>query len=280
MPRTPPPPPPTPTSLLFSSPRVSQKDVTVEYASLLRLSSFLESVAVGEWVVRGGVEIFSSKLTGVEKQMSKSLDESFLHETKTGSAPVQPTTMDTFVICKSPPLSSPLGASPLGPLTEPSSRKTLASLILALNQIYPDYDFSLLRAQHFYKEASVAVVQEIVDERMLEVSKVWEDDDETGLSGRDEPFSRALWRAIDEAVDITECDVYSFRPGESDPFFDEGAIWSFGFFFLSRKLKKLLWLSARAVSRHTAGGRGSDSTSEFADKPYDNYDDYVVGDLD
>lgn len=52
------------------------------------------------------------------------------------------------------------------------SRKTLIYLILTLNHIYPDYDFSLLRAHHFRKEAGVEVVEEAIDGHLLEVSKV------------------------------------------------------------------------------------------------------------
>jgi Maf1 regulator len=52
------------------------------------------------------------------------------------------------------------------------SRKTLVYLILTLNQCYPDYDFSLLRAHHFRKEDSKESVEPTVDSHLLEVSKV------------------------------------------------------------------------------------------------------------
>ena len=45
-------------------------------------------------------------------------------------------------------------------------------LILTLNHIYPDYDFSLLRAHHFKKEDGVEAVEEAIDGHLLEVSKV------------------------------------------------------------------------------------------------------------
>ena len=38
--------------------------------------------------------------------------------------------------------------------------------------MYPDYDFSQLRAQHFEKELNVMLVEEAVDSHLLEVSKV------------------------------------------------------------------------------------------------------------
>lgn len=52
------------------------------------------------------------------------------------------------------------------------SRKTLIYLILTLNHTYPDYDFTLLRAHHFRKEAGVRAVEEAIDGHLLEVSKV------------------------------------------------------------------------------------------------------------
>lgn len=56
----------------------------------------------------------------------------------------------------------------------PHSRKTLIYLILTLNHIYPDYDFSLLRANHFLKEDGLAKAEENIDSYLLEVSKVGE----------------------------------------------------------------------------------------------------------
>lgn len=38
--------------------------------------------------------------------------------------------------------------------------------------MYPDYDFSQLRAQHFEKELNVTLVEEAVDSHLLEVSRV------------------------------------------------------------------------------------------------------------
>jgi hypothetical protein len=52
------------------------------------------------------------------------------------------------------------------------SRKTLIYLILTLNHIYPDYDFSQLRAHHFQKEDTVNKAEEAIDSHLLEVSKV------------------------------------------------------------------------------------------------------------
>jgi hypothetical protein len=48
----------------------------------------------------------------------------------------------------------------------------LVYLILTLNHIYPDYDFSLLRAHHFKKEDGVSTIEETIDAHLVEASKV------------------------------------------------------------------------------------------------------------
>jgi hypothetical protein len=115
-----------------------------------RIHSFLDNVNVGDLIVKGELEAYSCKLAGLDKKLSRSLEE----EVVAGSSPAD------------------LSKSPVGPLQESNSRKTLVYLILTLNQIYPDYDFSLLRAHHFKKEDGSAAIEETVDAHLLEASKV------------------------------------------------------------------------------------------------------------
>ena len=56
--------------------------------------------------------------------------------------------------------------------TNTPSRRTLIYLILTLNHIYPDYDFSLLRAHHFRKEEGLGGIEETIDAHLVEASKV------------------------------------------------------------------------------------------------------------
>jgi len=223
----------------------------LDFSNLQRIHSFLEQVNVGEFVVKGAAQVFSCKLAGLDKKLSKSLDDAFQLD-----------------LAASPRVGSLYGASPVGPMTEPSSRRTLAHLILALNHVYPDYDFSLLRAHHFRKEVNLSAAEELIEERLLEASKVW--DDTPGFG--EQPLSQALWSAVDEAVDLKDCDVYSYKTDlESDPFGEDGSVWSFNYFFYNRKLKRLLYLCCQGIPRHAAE---SDSTSEFGEP------DYVAGTID
>ena len=77
-------------------------------------------------------------------------------------------------VCLASAMPAAVGiGSPWQPYTDSvCSRKTLIYLILTLNHIYPDYDFSQLRAHHFRKEASIAVAEQAIDSHLLEVSRV------------------------------------------------------------------------------------------------------------
>ncbi|KAK9817853.1 hypothetical protein WJX72_003161 [[Myrmecia] bisecta] len=199
----------------------------LDFAPLARINAFLDNVDVGDYIVHGDLEAYSCKLAGLDKKLSRSLEQ----DVQLGSSPLE------------------MSKSPVGPLSESSSRKTLIYLILTLNHIYPDYDFSLLRANHFRKEDGVSTVEEAVDSQLLEVSRVWESTPGVG----DTAFLDSLWTAIDEAITLADCDVYSYKTDlESDPFGEKGNVWSFNFFFYNRKLKRILYLSCRGISKTAA----------------------------
>ncbi|GBF98817.1 transcription regulator [Raphidocelis subcapitata] len=215
----------------------------LDEANLARLNSFLDSVDTGEFVVYGDLEAYSCKLAGLDKKLSKSLDE----EVAAGSSPQE------------------LSMSPVGPLSDSASRKTLIYLILALNHVYPDYDFSRLRAHHFKREAGLARAEEVIDSHLLEVSKVWEATPGFGEA----PFLDTLWSAVDEAIDLKSCDVYSYKSdNETDPFGERASVWAFNYFFYNRKLKRILYLSCRALTKAAAEaseGRTGDSRDYESD---------------
>lgn len=168
--------------------------------------------------------LLAGKLQGFDRKLSKSLEDEFIE----GSSPAE------------------LSASPVGPLSDAGSRRTLVYLILTLNQIYPDYDFTLLRAHHFRKEDGVSAIEEAVDAHLVEVGKVWEATPGFG----EVPFLDCLWKAIDEVVELKDCDVYSYQSDlEDDPFGEKGSVWSFNYFFHNRKAKKILYFSCRGMSK-------------------------------
>jgi len=198
----------------------------------------LDHVDTGDYIVYGNLEAYSCKLAGFDKKLSRSLDQ----EVQTGSSPLE------------------LSMSPVGPLSDSASRKTLIYLILTLNHIYPDYDFSQLRANHFKKESGVSQAEELIDTHMLEVSKAWENTPACG----DTPFLDTLWTAIDEAIDMKNSDVYSYKSdNETDPFGEKANLWAFNYFFYNRKMKRILYLSCRAESKKTAEEEADEEDSKY-----------------
>ena len=174
------------------------------------------------------------KLAGHDKKLSRSLDAEVVTELATSP--------------------SHLSSSPVGPLTDVNSRKTLIYLILTLNHIYPDYDFSSLRAEHFTKEGTLNSVKTDIDMLLMESGKVW-----SARYGDEEPFLEVLWRTIDASIEVVDCDVYSYRAmSEGDPFTDEGNLWGFNYFFYNKKLKRILYFTMHATSKSMLDGDEDD----------------------
>ena len=200
------------------------------------MNAFLQEVDVGDYTVEGEVCSYSCKQAGADKKLSRSLEED---------------------LAASPPSAALLGTSPVGPLSEVHSRKTLVYLILTLNNQYPDYDFSLLRAQNFSKESGMQGVRDNVETLLLEASGVW---------AREHPgkvFTDYLWATVGDAIGLEDCSVYSYNPEYgNDPFGEEGNIWSFNYFFYNKKLKRILYFACKAKSKAGEGaGEGDELPS-------------------
>jgi len=225
----------------------------LEDQGLARFNAYFQDLNVGDYIVHGGLEAYSCKLAGYDKKLSRSLESDVIQQLAMGSPEVH------------------FSVSPVGPLTDSSSRKTLIYLILTLNHMFPDYDFSNLRAHHFTKERSATLVKNDIDSMLVETCKLW---DEHGM-----PMTSALWGAIDEAIGLMDCDCYSYKAQvDADPFSEMGNLWSFTYFFYNKKLKRILCFSCHATSR-TTNNSESDDEGHMA---YDGNSDYdeVFDDMD
>lgn len=57
-----------------------------------------------------------------------------------------------------------------------------------------------------------------------------------------------LWNAVDEEICLAECDIYSYNPDlDSDPFGEDGSLWSFNYFFYNKRLKRIVFFSCRSI---------------------------------
>uniref|UniRef100_A0A8I4A2S0 Repressor of RNA polymerase III transcription MAF1 homolog n=1 Tax=Callithrix jacchus TaxID=9483 RepID=A0A8I4A2S0_CALJA len=51
-----------------------------------------------------------------------------------------------------------------------------------------------------------------------------------------------------EEICLAECDIYSYNPDlDSDPFGEDGSLWSFNYFFYNKRLKRIVFFSCRSI---------------------------------
>ncbi|NWY94802.1 MAF1 polymerase, partial [Loxia curvirostra] len=151
-----------------------------------------------------------------------------------------------------------------GPLSDTCSRKTLFYLIATLNEAFrPDYDFSAAKSHEFSREPSLNWVVNAVNCSLF--SAVREDF---------KALKPLLWDAVDEEICLAECDIYRSRiwggiptfpvpspiPAfptfpiphynpdlDSDPFGEDGSLWSFNYFFYNKRLKRIVFFTCRSI---------------------------------
>ncbi|OAE35818.1 hypothetical protein AXG93_4225s1210 [Marchantia polymorpha subsp. ruderalis] len=243
----------------------------LEYTPLARVNAFLSNVNLGDCHIQGALEAYSCKLAGMDKKLSRSLEQEVLDSLH---------------------FSSSLSTSPVGPLSSTASRRTLIYLILTLNHMFPDYNFrkwcqgltggrkplllSELRVQisPFPFPSEVLITKRVMllcvnscvvltlspaDMLLLLVSEtVWATE-----VGEETSLMDCLWSAVGEVMDLADCDVYTCVPDfEGDPFADRGCIWSFNYFFYNKKLKRILCFSCRCLSKMSLDQGSDEDVSE------------------
>lgn len=154
--------------------------------------------------------------------------------------------------------------NPGTPLSGPSeplmqyavSRKTLYYLKATLNTAFaPDYDFSNCKPSEFVREPSVDWVSRKIDANYM-----------AAMGDEYAQVAASLWRAIGDEIDPQECSIYSYVPDmESDPFNEEGVLWSFDFLLYNKKMKRIVFFACRAMSLSSPQANGEDEM--FLDDP-------------
>lgn len=127
-------------------------------------------------------------------------------------------------------------------LCDTISRKTLFYLIATLNASFgPDYDFSKAKAEEFSREPNHNWVMNAIDANFLS----------SPAHQSYTVLKNQLWQAIDTAILMAECEIYSYNPDlNSDPYSEDGCLWSFNYFFYNKKLKRVLFFTCRSTSSH------------------------------
>ena len=211
--------------------------------------------------VVGGCDLYTTKAAGGDKKLYKNIEQSL--ESQYAS-------LLSFSASLPPPQASAAAASlnlsrssPFGPLSQTSSRRTFAYLIATLNASHPDYDFShLLRPSDFRREKSLKLVMSTLDTTLynlrpkpssllLSVHPHWSPNVTSTVplaSSGSEAWGPRMWRLIDKEMSLKECSIYCYSP-EEDPYDgEEGAIWSFNYFFFNKARKRVCYIYLRGLS--------------------------------
>ncbi|XP_076860380.1 repressor of RNA polymerase III transcription MAF1 homolog [Brachyhypopomus gauderio] len=217
----------------------------LENSSFEAINSQL-TIETGDCKIIGRIESYSCKMAGEDKQMFKQFCQEGLPHVLEALSPPQ-----TSGVSPSKLSHSQSGDEGEGPLSDKCSRKTLFYLIATLNESFrPDYDFSRTRGHDFSREPSVNWVFNAVNSSLSVAAG--------------EAYSRLqpkLWEAIDHEISLAECDIYSYNPDlDSDPYGEEGNLWSFNYFFYNKRLKRIVFFTCRSVSLFMAPGESGIGT--------------------
>lgn len=209
----------------------------LEIESMQKLTRFLTHREVGARVLSGRLEPFSCKASGEDKKLAKAVDEAIVKELATS------------------PLPDVTASSPLGSLAAPATRRLLGYLIGTLNASFPDYDFRDVKAEHFTKEPDCGVVVRAINRALCDVIQ------------EDRGFADQLWGAVNEVMQLKDCQVFTYIPDlDSDPLSD-ACLWSFNYFFFNPTEKKVLFFTCVARSKRAAAAADalSDDDSDMED---------------
>ncbi|XP_038616177.1 repressor of RNA polymerase III transcription MAF1 homolog [Tachyglossus aculeatus] len=207
----------------------------LENSSFEAINSQL-TVETGDAHIIGRIESYSCKMAGDDKHMFKQFCQEGQPHVLEALSPPQTSGISPSRLGKSQ------GGEDEGPLSDKCSRKTLFYLIATLNESFrPDYDFSTARSHEFSREPSLNWVVNAVNCSLFSAVR----EDFTALKPQ-------LWDAVDEEICLSECDIYSYNPDlDSDPFGEEGSLWSFNYFFYNKRLKRIVFFSCRSISGST-----------------------------
>ena len=210
----------------------------------------------------GGCDLYTTKAAGGDKKLYKTIEQSL--ESQYASLLSFSAGLSASQAVAAAGALNLSRASPFGPLSQSSSRRTFAYLIATLNASHPDYDFShLLRPSDFRREKSLKRVLNTLDTTLynlrprpsssflLSTGASWS----SSLSNNAPPpspgkevWNPRMWRIIDKEMSLKDCSIYCYLP-EEDPYDgEEGAIWSFNYFFFNKARKRVCYIYLRGLS--------------------------------
>ncbi|KAL8812849.1 MAG: hypothetical protein Q9223_007189 [Gallowayella weberi] len=210
----------------------------------------------------GGCDLYTTKAAGADKKLYKAIEQG-LEDQHLSRVAISKSLPETHA--GSPNQGIDLSrSSPFGPLSQHTSRRTFAYLIATLNASHPDYDFShLLRPSDFRREKSVRHVMNTLDTTLYSLRPRPTSNASLGIptywttiaasapavvASNGDSWNPRKWRLIDKEMSLKDCSIYAYLP-EEDPYDgDEGAIWSFNYFFFNKARKRVCYLYLKSLS--------------------------------
>ncbi|XP_065674870.1 repressor of RNA polymerase III transcription MAF1 homolog isoform X2 [Hydra vulgaris] len=117
------------------------------------------------------------------------------------------------------------------------NRKMLFTLISTLNASFPDYEFSHVKSEEFSREPDLPWVINNVNSLLS-----------TAMGEEFAILSTDMWKAINDEINLQNCQIYSYHPDmETDPFGEEGSVWSFNYFFFNKQIKRIVFFKCTGL---------------------------------
>ena len=138
-------------------------------------------------------------------------------------------------------------------------------MILTLNSSFPDYDFSNVKPGQFHK-LSLDEVQKNVYANLSELA-----------SQKSANWLVEMWSALNEVIEVKDCDLYSFESTEID---DEAALWTFHYFFVNKNLKRIAFFTCAELIDEEEMRSENDGEEENEPQRYYNSETPLVDDVD
>ncbi|KAL8683212.1 MAG: hypothetical protein Q9186_000824 [Xanthomendoza sp. 1 TL-2023] len=210
----------------------------------------------------GGCDLYTTKAASADKKLYKTIEQG-LEDQHLSRVAISKSLPETHA--GSPTQGIDLSrSSPFGPLSQHTSRRTFAYLIATLNASHPDYDFShLLRPSDFRREKSLRHVMNTLDTTLYSLRPRTTSNASLGIptywttiaasapavvASNGDSWNPRKWRLIDKEMSLKDCSIYAYVP-EEDPYDgDEGAIWSFNYFFFNKTRKRVCYLYLKSLS--------------------------------
>lgn len=117
------------------------------------------------------------------------------------------------------------------------THRTLFDMCTLLSLSYQDYDFQQTRSSSFTIINLEECIQN-VDQKFIAIVNKYG------------TLRERMWAAVDEAIKLSECTVYSYITDYNDknPFTEDGCMWSFNYLFYNKQLRRFFLFACRTFA--------------------------------